>query len=426
MILKKSRLHLYFAVFSLLLPLSLFAQNYLSAPYSRFGLGEMLPRNSVSGRMLGGTSYASRPNTWVNVQNPASYTAFDSLSSVIDGAFSLHSHTLSEAGVSQKGTTANMDYLYLGLPVINGVWAMAVGLQPYASVNYNYVFEDLLLSRIDKGDGGVYEFFWGNAFQLCKGFSIGVQASYLFGTFVRVHELSFLDESYLSAKNIDEYRMSGLQFNFGLQYEKTFAHKTLGVGVVFTPSLPSCVHVENDYYHLNYFKKGIEEFFLDTLRWDETEGTRRRLEVRNPMNVGFGLSFSEEDKFWVGADLTWTEWSRFSMGERSDSLSDLLRVSVGGLWIPNSLSSKYLMKVNYALGGFYEQHYICVNGKRMYRMGMDVGLAFPMKKSKSKIGVCIESGVYRTSDGSGIQEQYRRLILQVQLHERWYQRRRLD
>lgn len=426
MMLKNNRLYLTITAFFLLLQLPLSAQNYLSTPYSRFGLGEMQPRNSVAARMLGGTSYAARPNTWVNVQNPASLTAFDSLTSVIDGAFSLHSHTLSEAGTSQKGTTANMDYLYLGLPVIHRVWAMAVGIQPYASVNYDYVFEDGMLSRIDRGEGGVYEFFWGNAFQLCPSFSIGLQASYLFGTSVRTHELSFSDDSYLSSRNMDEYRMSGFLFNFGLQYEKTFGHKTFGLGLTFTPSLPSCWHAENRNFHLNYFKEGIEESVLDTLKWDAEEKTSRRVEVKNPMNVGFGLSLSEEDKFWVGADVTWTEWSRFSMGNTSDSLADLLRFSVGGRWIPNALSSHYFMKVNYSLGGFYEKNYICVNDHQMYRMGMDVGMSFPMKKSKSKVGVCLEIGTYRTSDGSGIQEQYRRLILQVQLHEKWYQRRRLD
>ena len=134
MILKDNKLYLLFAGLFLLLQLPLSAQNYLSTPYSRLGWGEMQARNSVSGRMLGGTSYASRANTWINVQNPASYTAFDSLTSVIDGAFSLHSHTLSEGGVSQRGTTANMEYLYLGLPVIHNVWAMGLGIQPFASV----------------------------------------------------------------------------------------------------------------------------------------------------------------------------------------------------------------------------------------------------------------------------------------------------
>ena len=426
MVLKNNKLYLYITALILLLQLPLSAQKYLSTPYSRLGLGEMQPRNSVAGRMLGGTSYASRENTWVNVQNPASYTAFDSLTSVIDGAFFLHSHTLSEGGVSQRGTTASMDYLYLGLPVINRVWAMGAGIQPFASVNYDYVFEDDMLSRIDRGEGGVYEVFWGNAFQFCPAFSIGVQVSYLFGTSLKTHELSFSDESFLSSRTLDENRMSGFLFNFGLQYEKTFGQKKLGVGMVFSPSLPACCHADSRLYHLNYFKEGIEESVLDTLKWDAAEKTSRRLDVRNPMNIGFGLSLSETDKFWIGADVTWTEWSRFSLGDVSDSLADLLRFSVGGCWIPNALSSHYFMKVNYSLGGFYEKNYICVGEHQMHRMGLDVGFSFPMKKSRSKLGICLEIGTFRTSDGSGIQEQYRRLILQVQLHEKWYQRRRLD
>ena len=60
-------------------------------------------------------------------------------------------------------------------------------------------------------------------------------------------------------------------------------------------------------------------------------------------------------------------------------------------------------------------------------MGMDVGLAFPVKKNKSKIGVCLETGLFAPVGGEeGIREQYYRFTVHVQLHEKWYQHRKLE
>jgi hypothetical protein len=77
------------------LPALLFAQfnNNTSSPYSRFGLGELQPYTFGRTSAMGGASLASRNNQQINLANPASYTAVDSLGFMFEfGVFANYSN----------------------------------------------------------------------------------------------------------------------------------------------------------------------------------------------------------------------------------------------------------------------------------------------------------------------------------------------
>ena len=91
------------------------AQNQLSSPYSRFGLGELSKRTSLSSVSMGGIAYAYQSATAVNFSNPAAYVGYDSISALIDAAFSYKYHQLQDNRTKQQGGTIEFDYLALGL-----------------------------------------------------------------------------------------------------------------------------------------------------------------------------------------------------------------------------------------------------------------------------------------------------------------------
>ena len=404
----------------------LHAQQNLSEPYSRFGWGEIQSRSSSSVKGMGTTGYAFGDAVSVNTLNPASYTHFDSLSSIIDAAFSFRSHTLREEGRRQSGSTAYMEYLYIGLPVTSR-WATVFGIQPFSMVNYNYSMQDALCTRQDIGNGGTYEVFWGNAFDITSFLSVGLQASYLFGTTSRLHDLVFTDDSYVNSRSENEYSTSGLLLNAGLQIEIPLGAKKLGLGLTYTPSIPALISVKQSNFHMSYQVSGSSDNILDTLAWSAEEKSVTRNSLTNPTTLGAGLSLSKKGHYWTGLDFTWTDWSNFSMGDNSDQLGDSYRISCGARWIPKSNSSRYLQKITIIGGAFYEKDYVLQHGVSLFRDGLDVGLSFPMRKSKTQISFYAEMGEYRLPDKSdGISEQYVTFTLQVQLHERWYQRRKLD
>ncbi|MBO7624357.1 MAG: hypothetical protein J6S82_03515 [Bacteroidales bacterium] len=401
------------------------AQEYLASPYSRFGFGEMQPRTSQRIQAMGGTGLAYRSPACINAKNPASYTAFDSLSAVIDAAVSYRSHILTEGPARQQGSTAYADYFSLGLPVTRH-WAVAFGIQPFSVVSYDYSFAHEYGFSNDIGKGGCYEVFWGNAFQLTSRLSLGVQASYLFGTSWRSHELSFTDGDCFNLRSMQEDEVGGFLFNTGLQYTVPIGRNQLGVGLVFTPSIPACIHLDRKAYQMTYRVSSSLETPLDTLSWEGDADRERRMRLTLPASLGFGLSFSQPDRFWVGADGEWSGWSRFAVGDDPDSLNDRMRFSAGAGWIPQSGSSRYLKRITYSAGFFYEKDQVVVGQTAFHRMGLDLGFSLPMRKNKSKIGLFLESGLYAPVQGEGIREQYYRFTVHVQLHEKWYQHRKLE
>ncbi len=400
------------------------AQQHLSIPYSRFGWGEMQPRTSAAVRGMGRTAYAYADAICVNASNPASYIRFDSLSSVIDAAFSFQSHVLYENSARQSGSTAFMDYLYIGLPVTSH-WSTAFGLQPFSVVNYNYSRTEEPCTRHDQGTGGTYELFWGNAWEISHYFSVGLQASYLFGTGNRLHELLFDDNSYINVKTEDISRVRGLLLNTGLQAWIPIGKKKLGLAAVYSPSIPALLRVEHQVNRVSYQLSGSSESPIDTLAWSASDKEVSKQRLTNPTVLGCGISLAEEEHFWTGFDFTWTGWSGFSNGT-SDSLRDACRVSWGARLIPQINSSRYWKKMSYTFGLFYERDYVVLPMQEMWRNGLTVGISFPMRKSKTRVSAYAEFGNYRGAGNSGIREQYTTLTLQVQLHEKWYQRRKLD
>jgi long-subunit fatty acid transport protein len=62
------------------------------------------------------------------------------------------------------------------------------------------------------------------------------------------------------------------------------------------------------------------------LYWEGKE----KLEITLPQTIGGGISFSSE-KYFIGFDFSWSEWSNFKMGEIKDTLKDSYKFSLGGI-----------------------------------------------------------------------------------------------
>ena len=402
----------------------LFAQNQLSSPYSRFGFGDISRRMSYSNISMGGVAYAYQHPTTINFSNPASYIAFDSMSCLIDAAFSYKYHTLQDAAVNQKGSTITFDYLALGVSVVQ-YWKAAIGFHPYSFINYSInetiLFKDSLDANFAyNGTGGVYEFYWGNAFQLFKNFSLGCNISYLFGNYDKIQKIEFSDPTFLNFKNDNKVFVNGALFSIGTQYFIPIKKSTIGLGVVYTPSIPT-VYGNQTTYKLSYKQSISGESIIDSLYWKGKE----KMAITLPQSLGAGISLSSE-KYFIGFDFTWSDWSNYKMGDISDTLRDSYRYSLGGNFTPNPSSSKYFPKIMFSLGAYYELTSLYLKEKQVDRFGINFGISFPMKKNKTRLNANFEYGQWGTLKNKLVKENYFVVSFNLKLHERWYQRRKLD
>ena len=75
-----------------------FAQSGTNSPYSQLGLGLLSDQSTGFNRAMSGLGYGFHEHNQVNVKNPASYSALDSLTFILDAAVGLQVTNFNENG----------------------------------------------------------------------------------------------------------------------------------------------------------------------------------------------------------------------------------------------------------------------------------------------------------------------------------------
>ena len=400
------------------------AQNHLNSPYSRFGLGDLMPRTSAGITAMGGTGYTYQSPIVINFANPASYIGLDTLSFLLDAGFSWKNHTLT-ASTTQRGSTFKFDYLSAGFSFAKW-WKTAIGIQPYSVMNYSITEEKIIDTSTQtlyyQGDGGINEIFWGNSFRLFKNFSLGVNASVLVGTYAKNRVIEWSDKYNFNTKIENSNKILGAVVTVGAQYFIPVKEKgAFGLGVVYTPPIP----IQSTERNILFTYWGTESSIspIDSL-YPETPIKHSHA---MPTQIGGGFSWGKKDKYFVGVDFTWKNWSNYKVdGVKDPCLSDAYKISVGGNYTPNYTSNKFFSRMTFSLGAKLEQTYLFLEGEQLNQFGMNFGVLFPLKRSKTAFGIVFEYGQLGTTQHNLIKENYFILTVNLRIHERWYQRKKLD
>jgi hypothetical protein len=135
----------------------------------------------------------------------------------------------------------------LGFSVVQ-YWKTAIGFQPYSFINYSINENSKYQDSVDVnfayiGTGGIYEFYWGNAFQLFMNFSLGCNISYLFGNYDKIQKIQFSNNTFLNFKNDQNVYVNGVLFSFGTQYFIPIKKSKIGLGLIYTPSIPTVYEI---------------------------------------------------------------------------------------------------------------------------------------------------------------------------------------
>lgn len=418
------------ALFALLCG-GVFAQSNVDSPYSMFGLGQV--RNKTMNTRLqgmGDVANAMSGKNLINAANPASYALIDTLSFLFDASFYAKASTFSTSALSEKASASSFDYVAMGWAFTKW-WKAAVGAQPYSNVGYNVVtsFYDEGLGSYNQtfqGEGGLNQVFIGNAFRLGEHFAVGANVNYVFGDSKSITTLTFPDSTYLiSSRRSRDIMISSFMFDYGLQYQQRLGQDlTLTAGLTYNQK----VNLKGSQ---TIFIRSLEasedntsnatEYLIDTIFWDKNNDARFTM----PQGFGVGLALHKNNRWTVGADFNWDQWSAFRRNGVNDSLQNAWRVSVGGEYLPTSTSvSNYWTKVSYRLGGFYEKTFLAINGQSINKIGVTGGMTFPLPRTLSKANVALEVGKCGTKSANLIQENFVKLTVGVSIYERWFLKRK--
>jgi hypothetical protein len=403
------------------------AQNDVNSPYSSFGVGNVSPRTNNILSSMGGAGYALQNPYYINFKNPAAFAAFDSLSFIADLSFSVINQQLKVEGQSQSGTFAQLDYLAIGLPILK-MWRMSAGIMPYSDVGYGILDtrEPDSISYQYKGTGGLQLLYWGNAFKVCKGLTVGMNLSYLFGTINTMSITEYNIDNVLNTM-INSFRyLDGIYISGGVQYHANVKEKhNLSLGVVYENALK--VWSRENLIVLSYFGEYFPNMSFDTVRHEVGKDALKST-VKIPQIVGAGISYGYKDRLLAAVDITWQNWKKFSMSNTKDSLQNNWTTAIGIQYVPNPSSSKYHNKINFRVGTRFSTGYFVVKNSPITEFAVSFGLGFPIRTftSRSSVNVMFEYSRFGTIKNNLILQNYFKLSFNFILQEKWYQRRKLE
>ena len=157
-----------------------------NSPYSRYGIGDLVPSQNILTRGMGGSSSAYFDFQSINFVNPASYSRLKV--TTFDFGVELDSKTLRTIDPPSKfnGLSPNISYLQLGFPLSQKHnWGMNIGLRPISRVSYKSAIQSTVesdtMNTLFEGNGGGYQVYSGTGFSIGK-FSVGANIGFMFGS----------------------------------------------------------------------------------------------------------------------------------------------------------------------------------------------------------------------------------------------------
>lgn len=417
------RLSLLAVAATLLSALSLPAQN-AQTPYSMYGYGILGDRATSMQRQMGGVGYAMRSGRQVNVMNPASYAAIDSLTFLFDMGADMAMIWSKEGSAKENAYGGGLDYITMQFPICKFMGG-SVGLLPYSSVGYAFGNEIQHGTMENQGSGGINELYVGVSGKV-KGFSIGANVSYNFGNIV--NDVFAAPSSSGQTKFEHVMRIRDWNLVLGAQYTHNINRfNRITAGVTYSPKKTLLGK------SWATIQETTQESTPDTLAYASLKNR-----YYTPNSVGAGLSFVHErtSRLTVEFDYTWQGWKDCKYSPLySDARPDVVvfegmefnnrqKFAVGAEYVPK-LRGNYGEKMMYRLGAYYTDDYLKIRGNGVKEYGVTAGFGFPTPEGKTIVNLGFEWKMRQAHPTPLIKENYFNITLGVNFNEVWFFKRRI-
>jgi len=393
-----------------------YTQEGTSSPYSFYGIGLQKFKGTVENKSMGGLSILT-DSIHLNLQNPASYGGL-ALTTYTIGANYNGLNLDNAAGEDSYKDNASLDYLGIGIPA--GKFGFGFGVIPLNSVGYqtNSFNDDGSVNQFF-GTGGLNKVFVAAGFKVNENLSVGLDFNYNFGniehTEIRRTELQ------LDTRRIDNSNLSGVSLSLGIVYKRMITEKLeLSTSIISTPSFKLSSENTAELATLQLLSSGVE-----------TVRDRREIEVEDkdlklPAEIKAGAGIGQPKKWFIGAEYTYFDASKFSSRSLSSDnavYQTASKVKLGGYYIPkyNSLTS-YLNRIVYRGGLRYEETGLVLNGQSINEFGISFGVGLPVGNVFSNVNVGFEFGTRGTIDAGLVKEEFFNLSLSLSLNDRWFRK----
>jgi hypothetical protein len=441
-----------------------------NSPYSRYGIGDLIPSSNVIGRSMGGISAGYTDVIAINFNNPASYSSFQSFfepkskkmisgRAVLDIGLNFESRTLRESSPARKFVAGNalFSYLQVGVPLKKN-WGLSFGLRPISRVSYKISRNERLIDPITglpidsaftiyNGSGGSYLASVGTGFALFsklkkngmeEKLSVGINAGYLFGSKDFSTRRSLINDSveYYQANYETKTTYGKVYLNAGIQYKLPLdSSRRISLTIGAFGTLGQKINASQDRLRETFvFDDNLGNIRLDSI--SDVLNVKGTIKLPASYTIGFVAQkpiIIEKDRkkggWMIGMDFTMQNWNSYRFYGQIDSVKNNWEVRIGGQINPVP-GRNYFSNVTYRAGLFMGPDYIKV-GQKLSRFGASFGMGLPLAISRQApnqftlINVALEYSK-RGNNKNLLNESMFRFSLGFSLSDLWFGKHKYD
>ena len=429
--------------------LSVYAQPSGNSPYSRFGIGDLVPEQFAPSVGMGGLSAAYQPLIHLNLVNPASYGSLRVASFQV-GLRGGHTQLTDAQGREGSVWAGNLNSLALGFPLRNPNNAifdgkrkafkmgMAFALTPYSRANYDLrettsspaTGESITESFV--GTGSTYRLQGGWGFKY-NNWSGGFNLGYFFGSLNNQRQVLFNEDigNAFNADFTDELSFGGAHYRLGAQYRLYLGDPDPNAAEGVESRRESIVfgvygNGNTDFTAIasqTYLGRGLTTG-TDTVFVAEEAERAGRL----PGTLGFGVHYERLNKLRLGIEYVRSGWQDYLNEARPETLKNSYRLAAGVEYIPNLASyNRYRDRVHYRAGAYYGTD-PRGGSTELTEFGISLGAGLPIQRrnqATSFIDLALEVGRFGNEDL--LQQTYVRLSVGFSLNDNsWFLNRKFN
>lgn len=394
-----------------LLTLPALAENGMNSPYTRFGFGQLTGMETGTSKGMGGTGIGVHNSNQINLLNPASYAAVDTLTFLLDVGMSLSNTNLSEGSVKMNAANTTFDYLTMQFRLMPHL-GFTLGLMPFSNIGYDFS-ESKTVSNDEEGQitttnryygtGGLRQVTAGIGYMPLKGLSIGANFSYIYG------EIYHYIYNQYNETNINSYTkqyrsdITTYDIDLGLQYQASFGKNRFTVGATYRLG-----HTIDD-----------KAYIITTISSNDTVSTTP---LSIPTAYGAGISYTYDERLTIAADYSIQQYSTANFFGAQGI--DRHRASIGMEYIPEHITRNLFRRARYRAGLHYATAHYTVDGKPgPTEYGATVGIGLPIMNRWNGKSIVNISGQYihvRPNAPGMITENSLRLNIGLSFNETWF------
>ncbi|MFI5130618.1 MAG: hypothetical protein ACHQFX_11530 [Chitinophagales bacterium] len=453
----RKNLHFTFSVFFITFWTPVFAQD--NSPYSRYGLGDLVPSTNITTRAMGSISSCYNDHLSVNYNNPATYASFVTIREqkskkllfgrpILDIGINLENRTLIEPNTTGKFTASNalFSHVQIGIPLRSN-WGMSFGLRPLTRISYSMIQGGKVLDALpphlptgdstvtqSEGDGGSYLASAGTGFKIGN-FSFGINAGYLFGKTDYSSRKSILNDTvqYTSGNFQTTTTFGNFHVSGGMQYSvkiDSSTYLTLGAYGNLKQKLNATQDLIRESY---FFNPNVGNARIDSVY--EQSGVKGKIDYPASYTAGFmfqRMPSNQKGGWLIGVDYHQGNWEEYRMYGKQDSLRNKMEIRLGGELRPSldAARKSYWGNVAYRAGFFVGTDYVQVKQK-LPVLGATFGLGLPLRNFNrlnnqvTLINVAFEY-IKRGNNENLLKENLFRISIGFSVSDLWFSKRKYE